>query len=138
MRENVREDYDEEDLDDLEDVTERPARPAARKSRRGRLTDDDKQWAMICLIAGVAGFIGPLICWMVKKDTSSYVDYHGKKALNFHLYILILALICMVTFVGALLVPFVSIGAIIMSIMAGMKAQEGEYYEYPYIYRIIK
>jgi uncharacterized Tic20 family protein len=138
MREDVREDYDEEELDDLENVTDRPARPLSSKSRRGRLTDDDKQWGMICHIAGVAGFIGPLICWMVKKDTSEYVDYHGKEALNFHLNILILILICMVTIVGAVVVPFVSVGSIIMSIMAGMKAQEGEYYKYPYIYRIIQ
>ncbi len=28
-------------------------------------------------------FIGPLIIWMLKKEESSFIDYHGKEYFNF-------------------------------------------------------
>jgi uncharacterized Tic20 family protein len=129
--EELKEDYKDEGVQD------RPSHAVERQAPSS-LNAEDKQWGMICHIAGVVGILGPLICWMVKKDSSAYVDYHGKEAVNFHLNILILALICGVTIVGIILIPVISIAALIMSIMAGMKANEGEYYQYPYIYRLIK
>src|SRR5438128_1055915 len=54
------------------------------------LTADDKQMGMLCHLLGiVAGFIGPLIIWLMKKDQSRFVDSQGKEALNFHLTLLI-------------------------------------------------
>src|SRR5438067_1415460 len=56
------------------------------------LTSEEKTWGMLChlstLLAYAAGgltFIGPLVCWLIKKDTSKFVDYHGKESLNFQL-----------------------------------------------------
>src|SRR4051812_38132779 len=56
------------------------------------LTPDELQWGPLCHFAGalpVPPFIGPSlcsgICWLLKKDTSPWVDEQGKKALNFHL-----------------------------------------------------
>lgn len=122
-----------------------PRQRAIEVPSSGELTAEDKQWGMLCHMSALAGllvggllFIGPLVCWLIKKDTSRFVDYHGKESLNFQINIFILSMICLVTLIGIPLIPIVAVVGIIMPIIAGMKANEGEYYEYPYIYRIIK
>jgi uncharacterized Tic20 family protein len=71
------------------------------------------------------------------------VDYHGKESLNFQLNILIYALIAVVvTFATCglafpvIFVPLVY--GIVMPIIAGLRANEGNYYEYPVTLRFIK
>jgi uncharacterized Tic20 family protein len=118
------------------------------------LTNDDKQWAMlahlsalVAMALGGATFLGPLVVWLVKKDQSKFVDYHGKEALNFQLNILIYTVIAVGVMVatcgvGAIVaVPFLvvlGIYVLIISIIAGIKANNGEYYRYPMTFRIIK
>lgn len=46
-------------------------------------------------------FIGPLILWIANKDKSSFIDAHGKQAINFQISILLYCLI-----IGAITVPF--------------------------------
>ncbi|HST44271.1 MAG TPA: DUF4870 domain-containing protein, partial [Luteimonas sp.] len=63
---------------------------------------DQRQWAMFAhlsallggiITAGWAGsigcFIGPLVIWMVKKDTMPFVDDQAKEALNFNITVAI-------------------------------------------------
>jgi len=126
--------------DDDESYEKKPLRTSS-----GELTADDKQWGMFCHLSSLAGFIvpggniiGPLVCWMMKKETSSFVDYHGKESLNFQISMFVYILICFATIIGALLVPIIGIYALIMPIIAAMKAQNGELYEYQMIFRIIK
>ncbi len=137
INERVREDFDEAE------VPVAPLRPVQRSS--GELTADDKQWAMFCHLSCLAGFIfpggniiGPLVCWMMKKENSPFVDYHGKESLNFQLNLMVAILICMFTIIGIPVAMVLGVVGLIMPVMAGMKANEGEYYEYPYIVRVIK
>jgi uncharacterized protein len=114
----------------------------------GEVTAEEKQWGMFCHLSALAGlvvgglfFIGPLVCWLIKKDTSRFVDYHGKESLNFQINMFIYSLICAAlafVLIGFLLLPIVMIYAIVMPIIAGLKANEGEMYEYPYTFRLIK
>jgi len=70
-----------------------------------------------------------------------FVDDQGKEALNFQITVFIAALISgVLTFVliGLLLLPIVVIGWIVLSIMAGIKANNGETYRYPWTLRLIK
>ena len=80
--------------------------PVARRRRGsgGDLTADDKQWGMFCHLSSLAGFvvpggniIGPVVCWMMKKEESRFVDYHGKESVNFQISMLIYILICFAT-----------------------------------------
>jgi uncharacterized Tic20 family protein len=118
------------------------------------VTADDRQWGMFAHLSALLGlfvggmtFLGPLIVWLAKKDQSRFVDYHGKEALNFQLNILIYSLILVaasvVTCGVGLIVTiplFMVLGVwgIVMPIIAGMKANQGERYEYPATFRIIK
>lgn len=103
--------------------------------------------ALLGLLAGGMTFLGPLIVWLAKKDQSRFVDYHGKEALNFQLNILIYSLILVAASIvtcgfGLILaVPlmlFLAVWGIVMPIIAGMRANAGERYQYPATFRIIK
>ncbi len=102
---------------------------------------DDRQMAMFCHLGGlIGGFVLPLVIWLMKKDQSPYVDYHGKEALNFQITMMIAHLVAMplacLTFgVSSLLVLTV---VIIFSIMGATAANRGERYTYPVTIRFIK
>lgn len=113
-------------------------------------SDENRQWGMFCHLSALLGllvggltFIGPLVCWLLKKDESKFVDYHGKESLNFQLNILVYALIAVVITFATCGVAFPVIFlpvvyGIVMPIIAGLKANEGVYYVYPATVRVIK
>ena len=113
------------------------------------LTRDEKAWGMLCHLSALLGyvaagltFIGPLICWLIKKDTSKYVDAQGKESLNFQLCILVYSLICFPLFcaagIGVFLLAGVHIFSVVCVIIAGIKASGGEFFRYPFIFRLMK
>lgn len=105
---------------------------------------DDRTMAMIGHLSGiVAGFIGPLIIWLINKDKTDkvWLNDQAKEALNFQITIAIAWLVAIVLsflLIGFLLYPIILIGNIILCIMAGMKANEGVSYRYPFALRLIK
>lgn len=101
------------------------------------------------LLGAFMGFVGPLIIWLTKKDESAFVDDQGKEALNFQLTLLIAyfatgALYVVIAFItcgiGSFLpIPLiVTVFQMVFGIMGAMKANEGEYYRYPFNIRLIK
>lgn len=101
-------------------------------------TSEDRTWALLAHLSPILfGFIGPLVIWLIYKDKSPFVNDQAKEALNFQLAVMIAALICTATCIGVLLVPVIGIGALVYSILAGMEANKGVYYRYPYTLRMI-
>lgn len=103
---------------------------------------DDRNMAMLCHLLGIfTGFVGPLIVWLVKKDSSPFVDAHGKQALNFQLSVLIYSFVCAllaVLCVGVILMMGLIIAALVLEIIACLHASRGEVYEYPLAIRFIR
>jgi len=110
---------------------------------------DDRNWAMFCHLAALSGFVipfgnvlGPLIIWLIKKDTMPLVDQHGKEALNFQITVLIAIIVCfplMFLLIGIPLMFVVAIGALILTIVAAVKVSNGQLdYKYPFTLRLIK
>ena len=110
---------------------------------------DEQNWAMICHLSALAGFvipfgnvIGPLVVWLMKKDTMPLVDQHGKEALNFQITVAIAIFVCLLLIlvvIGIFLVFIVAIGALVMTIVAGIKVANGDLdYKYPFSLRLIK
>ncbi len=121
---------------------------------------DERQWAMFSHLSallggfittgwggGVGFFIGPLIIWLVKKDTMPFVADQAKEALNFAITIslacLALLILTLVSFgLGALLtVPamiVIGLGAVVLVVVAAVKANEGVAYRYPFALRLVK
>jgi len=133
---------------------------AATIPATGGPSADERQWAMFAhlsallgglLTSGWAGsmgfFIGPLVIWLVKKDTMPFVDDQGKEALNFAITVsLVCVLLLMMTImtlgIGALLtIPLlmaIGIASLVFVILAAIKAHEGVRYRYPVTLRLVK
>ncbi len=109
----------------------------------------DKSLGMWCHLSGLSGLftggvgtvVGPLVLWLVKKDESEWVDYHGKEALNFGITAMIAQIVAgvlCIVLIGLLLLPVVFIGWIVYVAIASSKANEGVRYKYPYCLRLVK
>jgi hypothetical protein len=107
-----------------------------------------RQWAMFCHFAAFLGLVfpfgnllGPLIVWQIKKDLDPFVDQQGKEALNFQISVALAAVLCfflMVVVIGFPLLILLGIGALVLTIIAGIKANEGQAYRYPFSWRLVK
>jgi uncharacterized Tic20 family protein len=111
-------------------------------------TEEDKSLAMLCHLLGIfTGFIGPLILWLVKKDSSAFVGHHGREALNFQITLMLVMLglgsvtvVMMFVVVGIFLIPVmfvVPILALVAEIIAAVAAQKGEWHRYPCCIRLV-
>ena len=118
-------------------------------SENPQASKDEQNWAMACHLAALSGFviplgniIGPLIVWLIKKDTMPLVDQHGKESLNFQITVLLAFVVCIVlafVLIGFLLMFIVGIGALVLTIMAAVKVSNGDYeYRYPFTIRLLK
>jgi uncharacterized protein len=120
--------------------------------------------ALAGLIFGWLGnILGPLLVWQIKKNEMPEIEPYGKEALNFQLTILIINIIAGIVLFGFMGAAFgighiwrnpfalwgggfgiVSILAIInlvawiLAVIAGIKANNGEFYKYPFAIRFIK
>lgn len=136
-----------------------PVPPPEPFDSAGMPSHEERQWALFAHLSALVGglltgafaglgcFIGPLIIWLIKKDTMPFVDDQAKEALNFNITLAIvgvaLLLLTLITFgFGALLtVPvgiLVGIAWLVFTIIAAIKANEGERYRYPFTLRLIK
>jgi uncharacterized protein len=124
------------------------------------ISAEERQWAMFAhlsallggfVTAGWAGsigcFIGPLVIWMVKKETMPFVDDQAKEALNFNITVAIvffaLFLMTLLTLgIGIVLtlplMIIVGLAWLVLTIIASIKANQGERYRYPFALRLIK
>lgn len=112
------------------------------------LSREAKQWAMLTHLAAFAAFlipfgniIGPLLVWQLKKDLGPFVEQNGKEAVNFQITIAIVGLVCtmlMFALVGFILLPVLGLYWLILTIIAGVKANDGVAYRYPFTIRFIK
>lgn len=103
-------------------------------------SSDDRTWAMLAhlsMLIGATSVIGPLIIWIVKKDSSAFIEDQAKEALNFQLSALIASLVLAVTVCASPLILVVLIMSIVYSIQGGIAANRGERYRYPYTFRMI-
>ncbi len=102
---------------------------------------EERTMAMVAHLTGIIGFLGPLIVWLIKRGEMPFVDDQGKEALNFQITMLIAWVVCMlltIVVIGVFLFPVLFVVNIIFCIMAGLKANEGVAYRYPYTLRLIK
>ena len=105
------------------------------------LPESERNWAMLCHLSAFAGYffpfggiVGPLICWLSRRDEYQWVNENGKTSLNFQLSILlymVLAVPLCLIIVGIPIIIFFGILEIVCIIIASVKASKGEKYRYP-------
>lgn len=125
------------------DSSNSPASPPPSSS-----SNDVKMWAMFCHLSALAGYlipfgniIGPLVIWQIKKNEFPLVDDQGKEALNFQITVAIAAVVCfilMFVVVGIFLLMALGLTNLIFIIIAGLRANQGESYRYPFSLRLVK
>jgi len=110
---------------------------------------DTRMWAMFCHLSGLAlvlpipfaNVIAPLALWLIKRESSPYIDEHGKEALNFQIsmtiYGVVAILLCFLL-IGFLILPALFIADVILMILAAVKANDGLPYRYPMTIRLVK
>ncbi|HET6603527.1 MAG TPA: DUF4870 domain-containing protein [Xanthomonadaceae bacterium] len=97
--------------------------------------------ALVGIIIPFGNVLGPLLIWLLKKETMPFVDDQGKEALNFQITVTIALLVCIVlmfVLIGLLLLPLVGLAALILTVIAAVKANEGTAYRYPFTLRLVK
>ncbi|CAM5598746.1 hypothetical protein SAFG77S_09447 [Streptomyces afghaniensis] len=108
---------------------------------KDRSSNDDRVFAMLIYVSSFfTTFIGPLVIWLVKKD-SPFVDYHGKEYFNFLISYAIysfIAWILVFLLIGFIILPVIGIMAFVFIIIAAIKAYEGQDYHIPLTIRFIK
>lgn len=118
----------------------------------------ERQWAMFAHLSALLGliltghwlgwgcFLGPLVIWLVKKDTMPFVNDQGKEALNFNitvaiiffaLFMLTLLTLGLGVFLAWPIGVIVGVAWLVFTIVAAIKANEGVRYRYPFTLRLI-
>ncbi len=109
---------------------------------------NEKQWALLCHLSGLSGYIipfgniiVPIIIWSLKKEEMPMVNEHGKEVINFQISFtiwIIIASILTFVLIGLPILIALIIGQIVLVIIAAIKADKGELYHYPLSIQFIK
>lgn len=136
-------------MSEFENLTAAPPPPSGEPSA------EERQWGLFghlsslsgLFTGGVGNIVGPLIIWLVKKDTMAFASDQAKEALNFNITLLIISVVLVLATVFTLgiaifitlpLGVIIGIAWLVLTIMAAMKANNGEAYRYPFTLRLIK
>ena len=105
-------------------------------------TQDERTLAILAHILTIFGWIfAPLIIYLLRKDESSFVRHHALESLNFQITLticLIASIPLVFVLIGILLLWIIPILALILVIVATIKASENKLYRYPINFRIIR
>lgn len=97
--------------------------------------------ALGMLLIPFGAVLGPLIVWLIKKDQYIEVDRQGKDALNFQIsmqiYFIMSGLLVIVG-IGLLLIAALGIFNLVVIIIASVKSNSAERFEYPIAIRFIQ
>jgi uncharacterized Tic20 family protein len=100
-----------------------------------------RQWSMLAHLSGILfGFLGPLVVMLVFGPRDGFTKDQSTEALNFQITLMIgwvAAILLSAVGIGLLLFPVVWIGGLVLSIMAGLAANNGQPYRYPVCLRLV-
>jgi uncharacterized Tic20 family protein len=121
--------------------------PPPSEPQAGVPSTEERQWAMFAHLSALVGviiplgsIIGPLVIWLIKKDTMPFVNDQGKEALNFNITVAIAAIVgwilCFIL-IGFLVLAVVFVAWLVLAIIGTIKANEGTAYRYPFTLRLV-
>jgi uncharacterized Tic20 family protein len=125
-------------MSDFDNITTPPPPPSSPAQ------GDDNTLAMLVHLSGIVlWFIVPLIVWLVNKDKpeKAFLTDQSKEALNFQITLTGVYIIGTILTVILISMPInfaAWVACIVLSILAGLAANRGEAYRYPFAIRLIK
>lgn len=109
---------------------------------------EERNWAMLCHLSTFAGYLfpfanilAPLLVWILKREGNPLVDDQGKEAMNFQISITLYVLIALVFSLILIGIPFLLgllLADLVLTLVAAVKAGDGETYRYPFTLRLIR
>lgn len=115
-----------------------PTEPEAQPT----LTDEEKTLGIVVhLLPFVSAFIGPLVIYLLKKDSSQYLRQQSANVLNFQIFCAlayVVSFMLMFVFIGVILLPLVAIFWLVFIIIGTVKAAEGNVYQFPVTVPLLK
>ena len=106
------------------------------------VTDDVRILGILSHILTLfAGFLAPLVIYLIKKDNSPFVREHARESLNFQLTLLIAYIagfVLIIIFIGLLVLAVLGLIHLILVIVATVKASDNQLYRYPFSIRFIR
>ncbi len=124
-----------------------PRPPAAPSTPSPDVPNTVRNWAMAAHISAFAVLVvgipvvGPLVVWLLKREEHPFVDEQGKEAVNFNLSMLlygIVAGILVLVGIGLVLLPVVLVAWFVLTVIAAVKAANGEHHRYPVTIRFVR
>ena len=124
----------------------RRIRLRANEAAPGVADANARQWAMLAHLSALAGLViglnwlGPLIIYLVKKDEHPFIADQSREALNFNISVFIYCIvsaILIIVVVGILLLPVIGIAWVVLTVVATVRANNGEAYRYPLSIRFV-
>jgi uncharacterized protein len=111
-------------------------------------TPEQKQMGLFLHLSQLAnlflfpiGIVVPIIIWQTQKDKIPALDAHGKMVANFMISMtiyLFVSIFLMFLLVGFLIAPILGIIGIVFPIIGGIKANNGELWDYPLTIKFLK
>ena len=134
-----------------------PAPPSYGSPPASGIPSESRNWAMGAHLSAFVGawvalaFVGPLVVWLIRRDQGDgFAEHHAKEALNFNLSMLVYlvvggivgAILAVVTLGIGLIVLLpvglaLLVGWVVLTILAAVKASNGEGYRYPLTIRFV-
>lgn len=119
------------------------------------IIENESWWTTGMYIGGmitifpISNIVIPLIIWLLKKDESSAIKKHGINVLNFQITVSIALFLALglgaATFFLFFTIPLagvviyaIKVAEVVLSVIAGVKAYKGEYFELPCKFRFLK
>ncbi|SER43826.1 hypothetical protein SAMN04487944_104121 [Gracilibacillus ureilyticus] len=103
---------------------------------------DERLFSMLIYVLSVFfPVIAPLLIWLLKREESTFVDFHGKEYFNFLISFTIYGIVStllMLILIGFALVFVVGIGMFVLTIVGAVKAYNGERYKLPLVIHFLK
>ena len=135
-------------MSDFESYTAAPPAPSGTPSA------EERQWGLFGHLSSLAGLftggigniVGPLIIWLIKKDTMPFAADQAKEALNFNITVVLAGIGLLVFTLGTFGIGIILawpaavalfIAWIVLPIIAAVRASEGREYRYPFILRLV-
>jgi uncharacterized Tic20 family protein len=111
-------------------------------------TPEQKQMGMFLhlsqllnIVLPPAGIVVPIILWQIKKDEMPALDAHGKMVVNWlisSLIYFVASLVLIIVLIGILGLIALGIMSVVFPIIGAIKANNGEFWEYPLTIKFLK
>ena len=101
----------------------------------------DRTFAILAHIGGLfTSWIAPLVIYLIKKPEAGaeFATENAKEALNFQITVFIVYMVLTFSFIGLFLIFIPMVFNLVCSIMAAIKASNGESFRYPLTLRLVK